>query len=104
MNCKRGDLAVIVGADYSVENIGFLVEVVRPYVSFEILNHGHSSYGYAEPGDWVVRALGSPFFILRSDGSHNAGVFHVVRDRYLLPIRPGDISDSTETMKEKEAA
>lgn len=91
MRCKPGDLAVIVQCDYA-ENIGRLVSVVRRAVC------------PAEWGEWICQSEGTP---MAAQDCEYRDVFEqeaIVPDAWLRPIRPGDTADSTESMKEKEAA
>ena len=78
MNCKPGDLAVVV-ADFRKENIGALVRVIS------------ADYG---PWDWKVETLSNTVLgLLDGSGSvvARAGQVAGAFDRHLRPIRdPGD--------------
>lgn len=51
MNCKSGDLAIIVTSDHSPENIGRIVEVVRPAT-----RHFDFHKDCPDAPAWVVKA------------------------------------------------
>lgn len=55
---------------------------------------------------WLVDSLGSPLVYCRSErgGPDRVIPSGPILDAWLRPIRPGDTSDSTEAMKEREAA
>ena len=76
MNCKPGDLAVIVSADRNKENIGAIVRVIR---------------ALSGEWDWLVECLSGAKLTLR-DGSGvlqaKAGQIAGAMDRNLRPIRP----------------
>lgn len=80
LNCKPGDLAVIVGADSLKENIGGLVEVIEWVV------------GRSEP-TWRVKTLQK---LRRRDGFFvEAGSYGKCRDSRLRPLRDNDGEDET---------
>ena len=82
MNCKPGDLAVIVGASREkfVANIGKIVEVLEPASDYFVQLAGGLHC-------WRVKSRGGP--VLTREGM---GPFGVARDCDLRPIR----SDETE--------
>lgn len=86
MNCKPGDLAVIVRADHK-ENIGALVEVLRP-------NDLPVAGWLAASGLflWRVKASARPLSVTRILGECSV-IEAACPDAFLRPIRPGDISD-----------
>lgn len=89
LNCKVGDIAVIVRSDSSPEHIGRLVDVLRPG---------------SEPGYWRVRIIGSP---LRVVDEHwrplpPTTVFNAA-DRVLRPIRWDDREDPRDLRVSKPA-
>jgi hypothetical protein len=88
VNCKPGDLAVIVAHS---PNYGRFVSVVRRYAGEDIEGQDY----YMKPGVvyWVVEANGAPLFVRQDFGPALWCAQHVVRDERLRPIRPGDISD-----------
>lgn len=65
MNCKQGDLAIIVNA-YDAENIGKIVEVVRPYPLGERLR---SVDGKRTGRIETRRSSNSQLWVIRSHGS-----------------------------------
>jgi hypothetical protein len=84
MNCRPGDLAVIVRVLTCTENIGGLVRVLEP----------------ADAGSWYVEALQS----LVARGEHDdtkyrlpPGAHGRVSDRNLRPLRDDDGDDETLT-------
>jgi hypothetical protein len=89
MNCKPGDLAVIVSARYST-NIGALVEVLRPYVEGEILPGQIASY-YTIGPTWVVKAVSRPIFV----GIDKHQQIAARADSTLRPIRDNPGQDET---------
>jgi hypothetical protein len=96
MNCKQGDLAVMVGGK---SNRGKLVEVLKsaPLGEFS-LPCGQRVLGGGEIGDWVIRSLAGATLHIRNE-------FNVVmlcefaaqNDRYLRPIRDNPGADETLT-------
>jgi hypothetical protein len=71
MNCKQGDLAIIVRGVGMEKYIGMVVQCIEPVV--------HPRWGW--PGWYIGRPL--------SDGSN------CVADAALKPINPGDEPDET---------
>lgn len=59
LNCKPGDLAVIVRSPNTPENIGRLVRVIRPAVQGEKIGIWHV---FIRDGRfaWIVESVGSP--------------------------------------------
>ena len=90
LNCKPGDLAVIIRADHpeTRPNIGAVVEVLRRWSPFDMLVHGRVS--------WIVATKGRKLMGFGSDGSvepcGEIGVF----DAYLRPLRPDETPESVE--------
>lgn len=94
MNCKPGDLAVVINSRDCVEKIGLFVRVIRFAPKGSKLNPAWHPIG-------------------RQVASEN-DVWHVVHettgrewlhsDCRLRPIRPGDLEDETPTVRELEAA
>ena len=94
MNCKPGDLAVIICS--GAGNEGKIVEILRPASGSESIPFSHHSQGF----HWWIRSCGSPIKSLFS-GSRKETVYP---DAWLRPIRPGDLEDETPTVRELEAA
>lgn len=92
MNCKPGDLAVIVGKH--ALNVNRLVNVLRTYKGELIEGIEY----YVEPGIhyWVIESAGaSPLMSRMEFGPPIPCKLHVARDASLRPIRdPGD--DATD--------
>ena len=79
MNCKPGDLAILVASDIGKQcDIGKIVEVLRPYDGY---GYEHNGFGW-----WVM---------------YRGGEYHCA-DKHLRPIRPG--SEDTTTEREVEHA
>jgi hypothetical protein len=88
MNCKQGDLAVIVYAGRSGRDLGKLVNVIR-------------GNGYDEDGDfmWECESSGTPLFAYTEDG-YGPGIESpkaLIPDAWLRPIRPGDLEETLDT-------
>lgn len=83
MNCKPGDLAIVVRSDTFPENIGILVEVLTPWV----WNRTDT------PFSWHVQSLGRP--LAAWDGYDNKSYTDKcgMYDRSLRPIRPLDLTE-----------
>lgn len=101
MNCKPGDLAVIVRSQFFPQEVGLLVEVV------ELVNAG--AYFVAPDGvayrptacAWLIKYMGSCQKAQKGPGLLR---FALWIDSCLRPIRPGDLEDETPTVRELEAA
>lgn len=91
MNCKPGDLAIVVAARAEKKLIGLVVEVVHHIpkgAGFYSTRFG--AYRISADSDvWLVR--------------HGSGEWGH-SDSRLRPIRPGDLEDETPTVRELEAA
>lgn len=71
MNCKPGDIAIIIGSSIYA---GRLVEVlyVAPTVSHDLPNGVPHSAG-TDAGTWVLKSLGTPFPGTMGDGMYGCG-------------------------------
>lgn len=95
MNCEQGDIAVIVGGKFPVENIGKQVEVLELIGSLPggtdlTAPDGRKWFCAKSIGPtWWVKSLGSPFVLAR--GINSPRVVPVA-DCYLRPLRdkPGE--------------
>lgn len=89
MNCKPGDLAILVapGPSGDTRNIGMILEVVKPCPT-------------GRAGFWWVSSQGTHCI---NEGGIKAknGAVH---DSRLRPILPGDLEDETPIVRELEAA
>lgn len=89
LNCKPGDLAIIVGARYSHELLGHIVEVVGPWVNK--INKAKSSFA------WEVRYPDGRLIL----ASFNFGEVkrlmpsRAVSDEFLRPLRDNPGQDET---------
>jgi hypothetical protein len=91
MNCKPGDLAVIVASPWAPENVGKIVAVLRPYREREVV--AGVCWNVVSAGQsWVVESTGSDL-AWGVPGRTKAGRSRqrVYADVCLRPIRdPGD--------------
>lgn len=88
MNCKPGDLAMIIRSPYA----GMMVEVLylAPTVP-HVLPDGYPHVA-CKPAEWVVKSLGSPF-VLRTDAStRRIAMYACCFDSALRPL-PGKLED-----------
>lgn len=94
LNCKPGDLAVIVSARFP-ENIGILVSVLRQYIEGEHLP-GDPFRMYEGPYgvSWVVESVGKPIRKWGEKGTYDLQTT-VFADVCLRPIRDNDGEDET---------
>jgi len=95
MNCKPGDLAIVVSGVTTPEMIGYLVTIVRRLAPNESNNHG-GLYLLTSDVCWLVEGL--PLIPERTMD----GRLHMVRqrgiaDHHLRPIRPSEGADETLT-------
>lgn len=96
MNCKRGDLALVVRIQANFEEHEFLLGttvVVRYLANFGMSITSGSGFN-------VINLLTEPVWIV----DHRSGEY-MFRDSSLKPIRPGDLDETTDTdMKLKVTA
>lgn len=97
MNCKPGDLAVVVGAKLTPELIGAIVRVVRPALPGERYGSGWVFNPRTDGPFWVISGEGR---LLPTRGSK--GTFKLVGERpaldsMLRPIRDQPGADETLT-------
>lgn len=90
MNCKPGDLAVIVKS--AAGNEGRIVHVV------DKARYGYGIDAYGDMPIWWVRSAGTPM----PGTVFSASEFNFP-DAWLRPIRPPSQEDETETVKEMES-
>jgi hypothetical protein len=98
LNCKVGDLAVIVKDRYMPENIGKLVVVLEP---------GDQEWEDADGFYWYVQAIGSPIRCRLYEDAEFTGELSFdmeanVADHELKPIRDHEGDDETLTWKTEE--
>lgn len=92
MNCKPGDLAVIVRATYA-ENLGRIVHVVEPWpfrgypIGYTMHFRGRK-WRIACDADWVIEPVGRPLI-----GAHAGHSWSAAPDFCLRPIRDQDGED-----------
>jgi hypothetical protein len=87
MNCRPGDLAIIIRAPYA----GMMVEVLyeAPTRVYHTLPDDQR-HGPCPPGNWVVKSLGSPFNVRLSIGhdiSTRVTQYACCTDAALRPLR-----------------
>ena len=100
MNCKPGDLAVIVRGRPNSPNIGKLVLVVELWAGQKV-----DGFRYSDVGEqaWVVESIGGNLVTFATADDMGALVKRrVVTDSCLRPIRGDEEPESIETTKEKE--
>jgi hypothetical protein len=98
LNCKVGDLAVIVKDRYTPENVGKLVVV---------LESGDQEWEDAVGFYWYVRSVGSPLRCRLYEDAEFTGELSFdmeanVADHELKPIRDHEGDDETLTWKTEE--
>jgi hypothetical protein len=86
MNCKPGDLAVVV-KDNRIENIGMLVNVVL----------GPSIDDRGTPCDWLCDCLIENFTVFPGVLRSSKEYYYACNDSQLRPIRDADKDDETLT-------
>ena len=109
LNCKPGDLAVIVRSPQSPENIGKIVRVIRPAVEGEWMGGWRVCLmeGYFA---WIVESSGSLLTWASFSKNGKRGSVNLVRQRAyadycLKPIRdPGDDAVDQFTRKLEDYA
>ncbi len=88
MNCKPGDLAILVGATTSEgrKNIGMIVEVLHlaPTTRFEMPDGTWCMGGDGEA--WAIKSAGKPFTILTVGGWTRESHYGVADDCHLRPV------------------
>ena len=106
MNCKPGDLAIVIRARKTPEMLGRIVTVVRASVPGEIFktDKGYVRWPHDTPGVWVVTS-NYPMPWNRRKGRKHFALERVFRDECLRPINPGDlVEDEDQINKLKEPA
>ena len=83
LNCRVGDLAVVVKADLH-QNIGVIVEILhkRPETAMRVQGGGHQ---------WMVKAAGGAallHYYFKDDGRTEVRSTGPIPDRCLRPLRP----------------
>jgi hypothetical protein len=96
MNCKPGDLAIVVrherGGSAIKDCHGMILEVLylAPPEPFNLPDGQRSTRGSGT--EWVVKAA-RPIPVRMPDGSTRMAQYGKAFDAFLRPIRPGDITD-----------
>lgn len=104
MNCKPGDLAIVVRAQAAPEMLGRIVTVVRAPVYRELFktDRGHIRWAGNCSGAWVVSS-NYPMPWKCENGPHHLAMERVFVDDCLRPINPGDLvedEDQINNLKE----
>ena len=99
MNCKPGDLAVIVRGMPNSPNIGRLVRVVELWAGQEV-DGRHYADGLEQM--WIIESMGGNLAIFSAEtGDISAWVKRrIAPDHCLRPIRGDEEPESIETTKE----
>jgi hypothetical protein len=101
MNCKPGDMAVIVRSQYFPQEVGLLVEVVE----FKLRGSRFvdpDGVGYKASEDaWLIKYMGTP---QKAQNGQGIARFAMWLDSCLRPIRPGELEDETTTSRARSAA
>lgn len=106
MNCKPGDLAIVVRVRATPEMLGRIVTVVRApvYGEFFKTDRGNIRWAGNCSGAWVVSS-NHPMPWKGVNGSHHLAMERVFVDEALRPINPGDlVEDEDQINKLKEPA
>ncbi len=106
MNCKPGDLAIVVRARHTPEMLGRIVTVVRSPVPGELFktDSGCICWSSACSGLWVVSS-NHPMHWKSVDGNNHLALERVFCDEALRPINPGDlVEDEDQVSKLKKPA
>lgn len=84
MNCKEGDIAIVVSAKLTPEMIGYIVKIERRSI------YGVNHYDEDFPS-WVCSGNNIPTRCL--DGDFSLRNKRVIQDKYLRPIKDSDEED-----------
>jgi hypothetical protein len=102
MNCKQGELAIITS---KAGNLGLLVETIE--FMGEHPTHGTNDFGpmhwHKDKGPcWLVKTIGSPLKFWDDKCGWVEYPVAPYPDKFLRPIRPGELEDETEDSRELE--
>lgn len=100
MNCRPGDIAVIVHPSLAGKLVEVLHLVASPHTR---LPNGTLSLS-PNADDWVIKSLGQPFAVKFGPGIEGQNEYAVCNDRWLRPIRGTDAQADTFESRELEAA
>ena len=92
MNCKPGDLAVVIGGAFSPQNIGAIVKVIKLLPNGGVLD-GKAWFPTSSCPTWLVESCGKKL----TWGHHKPSLRRAYSDRCLRPIRDQDGDDETLT-------
>ncbi|HWT40937.1 MAG TPA: hypothetical protein VN081_06790 [Dongiaceae bacterium] len=98
MNVKAGDLAIIIAANHTPENIGTIVEVVRIAVPGELFANGNIRFTGSPNSAWVTkRDGGEPMPWRLASGNQFVAEEVVCEDRFLRPVSGLPIEEDVHT-------
>ncbi len=102
MRCKPGDLAIVIRESQRGNVIGKYVTVlsIAPMQTFK-LPDGFTGEGANDAESWIV-VFQHPFRVQLFPEGYRMTRYGVIKDRYLRPIRPGDLKLDETTEKEIE--
>lgn len=101
MNCKKGDLAIVVRARGMPECLGRLVNVLRqpPYNRNFNLPDGFPHMKVTSLDSWIIEFIGEPVlaehFIMGVSQGKRSTFYGCCGDSALRPIRDGEGDDET---------
>ena len=97
MNCKPGDLAIVVRARHTPEMLGRIVTVVRSPVPGELFktDRGCILWSGACSGLWVVSS-NRPMLWKSVDGNNHLALESVLSDECLRPVNPGNLVEAED--------
>ena len=102
MNCKPGDLAIVIGGEITPEMIGSIVKVIRIAINGETNSIGGKIRTTA--ASWICEAQNSRGIPIRVDeGKLYLVPWRAIQDRILRPISGLPMEEETE-QKLKEPA
>jgi hypothetical protein len=93
MNCKPGDLAVIVKAKQDMRNIGKIVTVLRLAIDGEYLGPWRTRMTREDGISWVIEGVGQIFW------AGDPVKQRAIPDEWLRPITPPPGTVTTEEVK-----
>ena len=93
MNCKQGDMAVVIRrSNINPRSVGLIVKVLRRKPNGSYTNHG---LGSNEP-TWLVEASGPVLVQMGAPGNTTMAKRFLVPDAAMRPLR-GDLSEDETT-------
>jgi len=97
MNCKPGDMAIIIRSQAG--NEGKLVDIIAPLGTNPVFDGSRWNYGSnRDKFSWLVRTRGQPLLSTRGDSY----IEMPFPDAFMRPIRPDELEDDIQEIKELE--